>query len=82
MGVRIKASQYAANQVRSHMAWQKKTGIELGQVLGVSQQSASRRVSGEQAFSIDELFVVSEWLDQPMSEFMMPRDKRSDQVAA
>lgn len=51
-----------AAEVRAEMGRQRKTGVELAAVLGISQQSASRRLRGETGLDLDEVAVVAEWL--------------------
>lgn len=54
--------QVVAAEVRAEMGRQRKTGVELATVLGISQQSASRRLRGETGLDLDEVAVVAEWL--------------------
>ncbi len=55
-------SQQVAGEVRAHMARQRKTGVELASLLQISQQSASRRMTGERVFDLDEIAEVAQWL--------------------
>jgi transcriptional regulator with XRE-family HTH domain len=52
------------------MARQRKSGIELASLLDLSQTSASRRLLGQTAFSLDELATVADWLGVPVSNFI------------
>jgi len=53
----------AARQIRGLMAEQRKKGRELAHLLGISQQSASRRMNGETPFNVDELEKIARWLN-------------------
>lgn len=61
---------FAAAEVRAEMARQRKSGLELASLLDLSQASASRRVLGQIAFSLDELSVIAEWLAVPVENFI------------
>jgi len=52
----------ASMEIRAEMARQRKTGKQLAEVLGCSQQSASRRLNGETTFSIGEFISAALWL--------------------
>lgn len=52
------------------MARQQKTGSELAQVLNCSQSSASRRMTGEISLDLDEIAVISDWLNIPPFAFV------------
>lgn len=43
------------------------TGQDLGAALGISQQSASRRMTGETPISLDELWRIAAWLKVPVN---------------
>lgn len=45
------------------MARQHKTGIQLSKILHLSRNSVYRRLNGQIPFDLEELEVVSEWLD-------------------
>lgn len=72
MQVGTTASDYAARKVRSQMAEQKRSGVDLAKHLHISQQSASRRVSGDQPFSLNELFEVAVWLRISIVDLIRP----------
>jgi len=74
--------QVAAAELRAEMARQKRTGVELGAVLNCSQQSASRRITGEKAIELDELPLIAEWLGISVIDLLMPRDRAGDKVPA
>lgn len=63
MGTRSSLKQLVADELRAHMARKKKTGVELAAVLQISQQAASRRMTGEVTLDLDELVKVADWLD-------------------
>jgi transcriptional regulator with XRE-family HTH domain len=62
MGTNQKISQSAAARLRAEMARQKRSGVDLAKVLHISQQSASRRINGDTALTLDELAAAAEWL--------------------
>lgn len=43
------------------------TGRDLAKTLGVSQQSASRRMTGETPINLDELWTIAAWLKVPVT---------------
>ena len=51
-----------AAEIRAEMARQRLTGVELARLLQCSQQSASRRLTGEVGIDLDELAVIADWL--------------------
>ena len=51
------------------MARKRYKNIALAAELGVTPQSLSRRLSGEQPFTIDELVTVAHFLGVPLEEF-------------
>lgn len=62
-----------AGEVRAEMARQKKTGRELGDVLGLTAMSASRRLSGQTSIDLDELSKIADWLGVPVHAFFPER---------
>lgn len=50
------------SEIRAEMARQKKSGTELGAVLGMSQRAASYRLNGQRAMGWDETFATANWL--------------------
>lgn len=48
----------------------RKTSIDLAKALGISQSSASRRMTGETGLDLDELEAVAAWLNVPISSFL------------
>lgn len=63
------------------MARQRRTGVELADVLKCSQQSASRRLNGGQGLDLDELPVIAAWLGIDVFELLTPRTARSAATA-
>ena len=45
------------------MARQQRRMGDLSEVLGLSQAAVSARLNGRQALTVDELVVISRWLD-------------------
>lgn len=56
-----------AGNLRAEMARHRKTSLDLANVLNVSQSSASRRMTGEKSLDLDEVEVIAEWLNIPVS---------------
>lgn len=65
-------SEVVAANARSLMAWQKKNGTGLARALSCSQQSASRRLTGAQPFTLDELPVLASWLGVEVTTLLRP----------
>lgn len=63
-------ARQVAGEVRAEMARQRKTSSDLATALGTSQSSASRRLTGETAFDLDEVAVVADWLNIPISQVL------------
>lgn len=63
-------TQTVAGELRAEMARQRKTGIDLAEVLQCSQQSASRRMTGSIGLDLDELDRVAAWLGLTPAHFM------------
>jgi transcriptional regulator with XRE-family HTH domain len=59
-----------AGRIRAEMARQDRRHRELGELLGVAQPSATRRLRGTTPFRADELVRVARWLDVPVSELI------------
>lgn len=61
----------AARQLRALMTNHdpRRTSRDLGDLLGISQQSASRRMTGETPLNVEELFQVAAWFDTPLTHF-------------
>ncbi|NKG22247.1 hypothetical protein [Paeniglutamicibacter terrestris] len=58
------------SEIRAEMARQKKSGTELGQVLGMSQRAASYRLNGQRAMGWDETFTTANWLGLTLAELV------------
>lgn len=68
-------AQRVAGALRAEMARQRKTGLDLARLLNCSQSSASRRMVGEKSLDLDELGLVAEWLDVPLTTLLGATDK-------
>lgn len=66
------ADHVAAN-VRAEMAVRRLTSADLARVLHIGQRAASRRLSGELDFSLNEADAIARWLDVPRAELMRER---------
>ena len=49
-----------ASYIRAVLAWHDMTGIELAEVIGCKQQSASKKLRGETDFRPDELAAIAD----------------------
>jgi hypothetical protein len=63
-------SAQVAAEVRAELGRQRKTATELGAQLGLSVQSASRRLSGTGDFSLDEVELICGWLGLDVVDLM------------
>lgn len=63
-------SEAVAARVRGVMAEQRRHQSELATVLGVATSGASRRLNGKVPFNVDELDVVSRWLEVPITRLL------------
>jgi hypothetical protein len=59
-----------AAEVRAELARQSKTGADLGDMLGVTRQSAHLRLRGDQPFRGEELVLIARWLGIPAEQFI------------
>lgn len=60
----------AAGTLRAEMARQRHSSVDLAGVLGVSQSSASRRMTSETCLDLDEVEAVAAWLKIPVTTFL------------
>lgn len=59
-----------AHAVREAMARKKISGRALADQLGVPQSVFSRRMTGEVAFTVDELAEIATALDEPLADLL------------
>ena len=59
-----------AAEVRAEMARQQMPQAKLAALLGVAQQTVSRRLVGEVPFDVSELARIAEVLGVPMTQFL------------
>lgn len=64
------------------MARQKRTGVELAQVIGRSQQVASDRMLGKTAVDLDELPLIADWLGIELTQLLGLTPARPTAVSA
>ncbi|MFJ9313762.1 hypothetical protein ACIRN4_06175 [Pimelobacter simplex] len=76
MGTTETFRQRVAAEVRAEMARQKKTGVELAEVLRCSQQSASRRVVNGKGLDLDDLPLIADWLGISVVDLVAPRQRQ------
>lgn len=58
-----------AAEVRAELARQKKTQREIGDILGLPQQSVQQRLNGKTPFRAEELAVLADALGVSVSSF-------------
>lgn len=73
-------SDYAARELRAEMARQHKPVADLARILDGSLATATRRLNGSIALSLDELARISGWLGVPVTNFIV--EQRSPEAAA
>lgn len=54
-------SDFAASEIRAHMARFSLKQIDLAETLGVTQAHVSRKLRGVTPFTLDELQVIADW---------------------
>lgn len=69
-----RTTERTAAAVRAELARRKISGSELARHLGWTRSSGWRRISGAQAFTVDELAAVAEYLDVPMSALLFDNE--------
>lgn len=67
------ANTRAAAEIRGLMAAKRKTSKELAVTLGISQSSASRRMSGQSVLALDEVEVIADWLGVSVLRIIAPQ---------
>lgn len=65
-------SKSVAGEVRAEMARQQKSTSQLAATLNVHQETARRKLSGNMAFTVEELGRASAWLGVRVSELLSP----------
>ena len=58
--------------IRAEFAKQRKTYRDAAEVLGVTDHTIGRRMSGLMDFGLSELVVLAEWLDVPIERLIAP----------
>ncbi|MFT3871577.1 MAG: hypothetical protein QM714_02855 [Nocardioides sp.] len=76
MGTPATFRQRVAAEIRAEMARQKRTGVQLAEVLQCSQQSVSRRLAEGQGLDLDELPLIAEWLGIDVLDLIAPGRER------
>lgn len=54
------------------MAIKRHNQTQLAEVLGISQQSVSRRLDGKQALTLDEVSHIAQWLEVNPQQLLIP----------
>ncbi|WP_172193577.1 helix-turn-helix domain-containing protein [Actinomyces faecalis] len=70
MSSRETLTQIAAGRLRAEMAFRRRSSSDLASALGLSQSSASRRMTGEVSMDLDEIETVVKWLDIPVQRLI------------
>jgi hypothetical protein len=66
-------AERVATNVRAEMAAQRKTAVELADLLEIGHRAALQRVNGAIAFPLAELEKVAPWLGMPIGALMQDR---------
>lgn len=69
-GPTYNANERAAANIRAAMASQKRTARELAGQLGISRQSAARRMGGGAELTVNECARIARWLAVPISSIV------------
>jgi transcriptional regulator with XRE-family HTH domain len=64
-------AERVAATVRAELARRRKTQAGLARALGLQRTSIHRRMTGEQAFRVDELHVVADYLGIPVTDLFV-----------
>jgi transcriptional regulator with XRE-family HTH domain len=59
-----------AAEVRAEMARQRMSQVKLAELLGVAQQTISRRIVGEVPFDVTELVQIADLLKVSVTQFL------------
>lgn len=70
MKPRSKASEAVSNEVRGHLARNRKTQRDLSELLGISQPQISARMNGDIAWDVTELAAIAQWLGVPVADLV------------
>jgi transcriptional regulator with XRE-family HTH domain len=65
-------NERVAAQIRALMAARRKTSADLGEALGISQSSASRRMLGDGLFTLNQIQETADWLGVPITDIITP----------
>ena len=71
----LQPHELVAAQVREEMARQGISQVKLARLLGVAQQTVSRRIVGEVPFDITELARVADLLNVPLTKFVSAAER-------
>jgi antitoxin component HigA of HigAB toxin-antitoxin module len=66
------ATQRAATEIRGLMGARKLTAADLAPKLGVSRDTAARRINGDVDITVNELETIAEWLGVPAVRILAP----------
>lgn len=63
-------TEAVAAEIRAELARRQIPQIKLATLLGTSQVSVSRRLTGQTPISVDELAIIAGFLEVPISKFL------------
>jgi len=61
---------WIAAEVRSEIARQNRRHLDAAAILGIHKASLSNRMRAKQSFRSEELAMLADWLDVPVSKFL------------
>ena len=65
---------YVGGQIADFRIEQHKTQAHVANILGKSRASVANIEAGKQAVSIESLFILADWLDYEVSDFLPSRE--------
>lgn len=65
-------TSHTVDTIRAEMARRRLSNKALAEHLGMSQVGVSRRLSGKQSLTVDELAGIAEFLDVPVGDLLPP----------
>ena len=68
--VQLSVSENVTANIRAELARRGKTQGDLAQVIGLTQQAVSRRLTGSYALNVDEIAAIADWLNVPVAQFL------------
>jgi transcriptional regulator with XRE-family HTH domain len=78
--MRDEVRERVASEVRAELGRQRRTQLELAEVMGVNQSTASRRLAGELEFTVGELHAIAKFFGVPITK-LLPADEPEQATA-